>query len=68
MIVASPFKGEMEKFGTILIQNMEAQKQLSDESIVDDQVKEAELVNRFMKTQAAATVEFRESRSETTDS
>ncbi|MFR4784145.1 MAG: hypothetical protein ACLUAR_15765 [Pilosibacter sp.] len=38
---------------------MEAQKQLSDESIVDDQVKEAELVSRFMKTQAAATVEFK---------
>ena len=60
VIVASPFKAEMEKeFGTILIQNMEAQKQLSDESIVDDQVKEAELVSRFMKTQAAATVEFK---------
>lgn len=59
VIVASPFKAEMEKeFGAILIQNMEAQKQLSDESIVDDQVKEAELVSRFMKTQAAATVEF----------
>jgi len=50
----------MEKeFGTILIQNMEAQKQLSDESIVEDQVKEAELVNRFMKTQASASVEFK---------
>ena len=60
VIVASPFEAEMEKeFGTILIQNMEAQKQLSDESIVDDQVKEAELVSRFMKTQAAATVEFK---------
>lgn len=60
VIVASPFKAEMEKeFGTILIQNMEAQKQLSDESIVGDQVKEAELVSRFMKTQAAATVEFK---------
>ncbi len=60
VIVASPFKAEMEKeFGMILIQNMEAQKQLSDESIVDDQVKEAELVSRFMKTQAAATVEFK---------
>lgn len=60
VIVASPFKAEMEKeFGVILIQNMEAQKQLSDESIVDDQVKEAELVSRFMKTQAAATVEFK---------
>ncbi len=60
VIVASPFKAEMEKeFGTILIQNMEAQKQLSDESIVDDQVKEAQLVSRFMKTQAAATVEFK---------
>ena len=60
VIVASPFKAEMEKeFGAILIQNMEAQKQLSDESIVDDQVKEAELVSRFMKTQAAATVEFK---------
>lgn len=60
VIVASPFKAEMEKeFGTILIQNMEAQKQLSDESIVDDQVKEAELVSRFMKTQAAAIVEFK---------
>ena len=60
VIVASPFKAEMEKeFGTILIQNMEAQKQLSDESIVDDQVKEAKLVSRFMKTQAAATVEFK---------
>ena len=32
VIVASPFKGEMEKeFGSILLQNMEAQKQLSDE-------------------------------------
>ena len=60
VIVASPFKAEMEKeVGAILIQNMEAQKQLSDESIVDDQVKEAELVSRFMKTQAAATVEFK---------
>ena len=60
VIVASPFKAEMEKeFGTILIQNMEAQKQLSDESIVDDQVKEAKLVSRFMKTQAAATGEFK---------
>ena len=60
VIVASPFKAEMEKeFGAILIQNMEAQKQLSDESIVGDQVKEAELVSRFMKTQAAATVEFK---------
>ena len=60
VIVASPFKAEMEKeFGAILLQNMEAQKQLSDESIVDDQVKEAELVSRFMKTQAAATVEFK---------
>lgn len=60
VIVASPVKAEMEKeFGAILIQNMEAQKQLSDESIVDDQVKEAELVSRFMKTQAAATVEFK---------
>lgn len=60
VIVASPFKAEMEKeFGAILIQNMEAQKQLSDESIVNDQVKEAELVSRFMKTQAAATVEFK---------
>lgn len=60
VIVASPFKAEMEKeFGAILIQNMEAQKQLSDESIVDDQVKEAEFVSRFMKTQAAATVEFK---------
>lgn len=60
VIVASPFKAKMEKeFGAILIQNMEAQKQLSDESIVDDQVKEAELVSRFMKTQAAATVEFK---------
>ena len=60
VIVASPFKAEMEKeFGAILIQNMEAQKQLSDESIVVDQVKEAELVSRFMKTQAAATVEFK---------
>ena len=60
VIVASPFKAEMEKeFGAILIQNMEAQKQLSDESIVDDQVKESELVSRFMKTQAAATVEFK---------
>lgn len=60
VIVASPFKAEMEKeFGAILIQNMEAQKQLSDESIVDDQVKEAELVSRFMKTQAAATVKFK---------
>lgn len=60
VIVVSPFKAEMEKeFGAILIQNMEAQKQLSDESIVDDQVKEAELVSRFMKTQAAATVEFK---------
>lgn len=60
VIVASPFKAEMEKeFGAILIQNMEAQKQLSNESIVDDQVKEAELVSRFMKTQAAATVEFK---------
>ena len=60
VIVASPFKAEMEKeFGAILIQNMEAQKQLSDESIVDDQVKEAELVSRFIKTQAAATVEFK---------
>ena len=60
VIVASPFKAEMEKeFGAILIQNMEAQKQLSDESIVNDQVKEAELVSRFMKTQAAPTVEFK---------
>ena len=60
VIVASPFKAEMEKeFGAILIQNMEAQKQLSDESIVNDQVKEAELVSRFMKAQAAATVEFK---------
>ena len=34
-----PFKGEMEKeFGSNLLQNMEAQKQLSDECIVDDQV------------------------------
>lgn len=38
---------------------MEAQKQLSDECIVDDQVEEAELVNQYMKTQAAATVDFR---------
>ena len=60
VMVASPFKADMEKeFGAILIQNMEAQKQLSDESIMDDQVKEAELVSRFMKTQAAATVEFK---------
>ena len=60
VIVASPFKAEMEKeFGTILIQNMEAQKQLSDESIVDDPANEAELISRFMKTQAAATVEFK---------
>ena len=60
VIVASPFKGEMEKeFGSILLQNMEAQKQLSDECIVDDQVEEAELVNQYMKTQAAATVDFR---------
>ena len=59
VIVASPFKGEMEKeFGSILLQNMEAQKQLSDECIVDDQVEEAELVNQYMKTQAAATVDF----------
>ena len=55
VIVASPFKAEMEKeFGTILIQNMEAQKQLSDESIVDDQVKEAELAAR----NAAETVDI----------
>ena len=60
VIVASPFKDEMEKeFGSILLQNMEAQKQLSDESIVDDQVKESELVNQYMKAQAAATVDFR---------
>ena len=60
VILNSPFKKDMEEeFGSILIQNMEAQKQLSDESIVDDQVKEAELVSRFMKTQAAATVEFK---------
>ena len=51
VIVASPFKGDMEaEFGTILLKNMEAQKKLSDESIVDDQVKEAELVNQYMKT------------------
>ena len=67
--MASPFKGEMEKeFGSILLQNMEAQKQLSDECIVDDQVEEAELVNQYMKTQAAATVDFCESSSGHTDS
>ena len=55
VIVTSPFKAEMEKeFGAILIQNMEAQKQLSDESIVDDQVKEAELAAR----NAAETVDI----------
>ena len=50
---------DKKEFGSILLQNMEAQKQLSDECIVDDQVEEAELVNQYMKTQAAATVDFR---------
>lgn len=60
VILNSQFKKEFEEeFGTILIQNMEAQQLLSSEAVVDDMVKEADLANLYSKTVAAASIDFR---------
>lgn len=60
VILNSQFKKEFEEeFGTILIQNMEAQQLLSSEAVVEDMVKEADLANLYSKTVAAASIDFR---------
>ncbi|MBQ5660980.1 MAG: M3 family oligoendopeptidase [Lachnospiraceae bacterium] len=59
VILNSPFKKDFEEeFGSIIIQNMEAQQLLSSEAVVEDLVKEADLANLYSKTVAAASIEF----------
>ena len=59
VILNSPFKKDFEEeFGSIIIQNIEAQQLLSSEAVVEDMVKEADLANLYSKTVAAASIEF----------
>ena len=51
VILNSPFKKDMEEeFGSILIQNMEVGQLLSSEAVVDDMVKEADVVLENFKS------------------
>jgi len=60
VILDSPFRRELEEeFGAILIKNMEVRQLVSSEAVVEDKVKEAAACNRYSKTVAAASVDFR---------
>ena len=50
VIVASPFKGEMEKNSAPSSSRTWKRRNSFRRIIVDDQVEEAELVNQYMKT------------------
>lgn len=60
VILNSPYRARMEQeFGKILLQNMEAQRLLSSEAVVEDMARESDLAGLYSKTVAAATADFR---------
>ncbi len=59
-LLASPFRKELEEeFGALYFKNLDVQKQFADERIVDDLVKESQLQQRYSKTSATASIQFR---------
>ena len=59
-LLSSPFRPQFEaEFGSILLKNMENQKRFADERIVEDQVKEGQLTQKYSKTSASCTTMFR---------
>jgi len=59
-MLASPFRKELEeKVGDLYFKDLEVQKQFADPRIVDDQIRESQLTQKYSKTSANAAIEFR---------
>lgn len=60
VLMESPyFKGLAEEFGEIFVKNRENGQKLSSEVIIQHQVKESELTQKYAKVSAVCTTEFR---------
>lgn len=60
LILTSPFKADFEKeFGKDFIKGIEAQRRLTDESVVEDQVEEGKLTQEYNALVAGCSVVFR---------
>ncbi|MDE6104235.1 MAG: M3 family oligoendopeptidase [Clostridia bacterium] len=59
LLLSSPYRAEFEKkYGVHLIKDIEAQVRLADERIVNEQVEEANLCQKYSKTAGCCTTEF----------
>ena len=59
-LLACPYRAELEKeYGELYFRNMEVQKQFADERIVEDQIRESKLTQKYSKVSATASIAFR---------
>ena len=59
-LLVSPFRKELEeKVGDLYFKDLEVQKQFADPRILDDQIRESQLTQKYSKTSANAAIEFR---------
>lgn len=59
-LLASPFADDFSReFGDIMMKNIQAQQRLSNESVVEDKVRESELQQQYSKVSAGCTTVFR---------
>ena len=59
-LLACPYRAELEKeYGELYFRNMEVQKQFADERIVEDQIRESKLTQKYSKVSATASISFR---------
>lgn len=58
-LLASPFRPQLEeKLGTLFFKNMETSKRFADERIVDDQIRQSQMTQRYSKVVATAVTTF----------
>ena len=59
LLLSSPYRAEFEKkYGVHLIKDIEAQVRLADEKIINEQVEEAKLCQKYSKTAGCCTIGF----------
>lgn len=59
-LLASPYRAQLEReFSPLYFQNLETQKQFADERVVDAQIREGQLRQRYSKISATASIDFR---------
>lgn len=58
-LLASPFRPQLEeKLGALFFKNMETSKRFADERIVDDQIRQSQMTQRYSKVVATAVTTF----------